>query len=278
MLFSKAAAHFNREQAYDAYSGAALFLCKTQGMAAVLSAGQIDRRRTMTTAPGITLPARGIVQLSGLNWVMGSGNPDSFNSATVRYNYDLKKATGMLNSLSPGQACLASGGTPMWVSKQHAKDTVNPVTDSDYDSQWLIFCASAEGIDKGEFFTDGTTLFRVRNVYSTSQGYSVAETDEFDVDAAQSATFVTNGAYDGPSDTFTTTSTVVSVIQTDQSKFYEFRTEAEASRKPGDLTVFVAQSSITPVVSANFTMLGYTWRVEAVVSELDAWALHAKRA
>ena len=66
------------------------------------------------------------------------------------------------------------------------------------------------------------------------------------------------------------------MIQTDQAKFYKFRALAEQDRQAGDRTVWVPAATLTPKVGATLQMLGASWRVQAVVPDADAFALHVR--
>lgn len=278
MDLKDAARYFDHDPVYDGYSGALLFYGHTKPHNDHTSSGATSRRRTLVTIPTNAAPARGVVTLYSEQWLMGSNNPDTYQGNQIRRSFDMKKSTGLMKLLTPGQACLSGSGTDFHAHKEYFKDMVDPLTSSEYDVMWNIFCPPSEAVIKGSFFREGSIIFRVRNVYDTVELLNVAETDQLDADALQSATFTGNAGFNLITDVPTSSSVATTVIQTDVPKFYQFRTEQEAERKPGDRTVFVAKSAVTPKVSATFTMLGTSWRVLAVVSESDAWAMLVRRA
>ncbi len=277
MDLKDAARYYDKDPVYDGYSGALLFYGHTKPHDDHASSGATSRRRTLVTVPASTAPARGVVTLYGERWLMGSNNPDTYMGNAIRRSFDLKKTTGLLKLLTPGQACLGSSGTDFYAHKEYFKDMQDSLSESEYDTMWNIFCPLSESVVTGSFFKEGSTLLHVRNVYTTVELLAVAEVDELDADAAQSAVFTSNAQINLVTDLPISSAVTTPVIQTDVPKFYRFRTEVEADRKPGDRTVFVAKSAIAPKVGANFTMLGQTWRALAVVSENDSWALHARR-
>jgi hypothetical protein len=278
MDFADAARYFFDDPVYDSYSGAYLYSSHTSPHDDHTSSGSTARRRTMTTIVNTTPPARYVVQVLGADWIVGNSNLDGFQGIPVRRSYGLKKSTGLLRLLTPAAACLNSSGTAFHAHKEYYKDLTNTLTDAEIDVQWNIFCPRNESVAKGSFFFDGASFFRVRSVYFSVDEYIVAETDQLDADASQAAVFTTTGALDILTDTTATSSVATTVVQTDVPKYFKFRTVAEADRKPGDRTVFVAKSVVTPAVGTTLTMLGATWRVLAVVSEGDAWALHCRLA
>jgi hypothetical protein len=118
---------------------------------------------------------------------------------------------------------------------------------------------------------------RVRNCYASIDEFWVAEADQLADDAVQSVTFAGTGTLDLVTDQVVGGSVTTTAIQTDTSKFYRFRTQAESGLQAGDRAVFVAKSAVTPPQGTTFTMQGATWRAALVVDELDAWAILARR-
>lgn len=277
MDFDDAAGFFNNDQALDGYTSAPLFYCHTTSHDDQTSSGATARRRTMTTAVDATAPARGVVLLYGSRWLVSDSNVDSRFGSAVRRSFSLKKSTGAMALLTPGEATLVAAGTEFYAQKEYFRDQANARTEAEWDTMWNVFCPANEAVVKGSFLRQGSVLLRARNAYPTIDGFRIAEADEFDAAALQSVEFTSAGVPNLRTGLLDVTSQAVTVIQTDIQKFYDFRTEGESQQKPGDRTLFVAKSVITPKVGATLAMLGENWRVLAVVSEHDAWALHARR-
>ena len=273
-----AASYFSQDPVYDAYTGAYLFDCRTAPHDDQTSSGATSRRRTMTTRHDTTPPVRSVVRLYGEEWLVGTNNPDYFRGVAIRRNYDLKKSTGLMARLTPAQACLSELGTEFYARKEYYRDNQDARTSADWDTMWNIFCPPDEAVAKGDFLRQGSILYRVRNSYPTPEVLHVAEADQFDTDALQVLTFA-GQTMNLVADQMTGSGPSVPGIQTDLPKFYQFRTAIEANQqKPGDRTVFVPKSLVTPRVGARFSMLGANWLVLAAVSEKDSWALHARLA
>ncbi len=279
MRLKDAAKHFDKERIYDAYSGAFLFKCQSAGFDDSSSTGATARRRTLSVAPGTTIPTRRAVKLFDEFLIVSAKTSDGFLGTEVRESYGMKKSTGLLQAVTPGQACLSTSSTPFHAYKSYFKDLINVQTSSQYDLFWNIYCWTGENVSRGTFLRDATNrLFRVRNAYTDVEEFRVCETDELDADALQTATFVTNGVLNPVTDSYPSVTTVTGVIQVDFPKFYLFRTQNEAEVKPGDLTVFIAASVLTPKVGGVFTMAGKNYTIKAVVPELDSWAMHVRLA
>lgn len=273
-----AASYFDQDEIRDAYTNQLLFYGHTSPHDDHTSSGATSRRRTLTAAVDTAAPARRAISWYGDFWLIGGSNPDAFQGERLRRNYGLKKSTGLLRLLTPAQAALGQSGLGFHAHKEYYRDMTNGLSTAEFDTMWNVFCPYTEPVVKGSFFREPNgTIYRARVAYPTVDEYVVAETDQLDPDAFQAVTFTMNGPLDVATDTIPTISIATTVVQTDISKYYQFRTEAEGGQKAGDRTVFVAQSVLTPKPGAQFTMLGMTWRVVLVVPEGDSWALLARR-
>lgn len=278
MDFADVAGYFDDDPVYDGYTGELLFYCHTTPHDDQTSSGATARRRTMTTENETTPPARGVVKVYESRWLVSDSNPDAFQGELVRRSYSLKKSTGLMDLLTPGQAAKSGAGLPFYAHKEYFRDQANARTESDWDVMWNVFAAMAEPIVKGSFFRQDGVLFRVRNCYPSVDLFRISEADQLDDDALQAATFTTAGVLNLRTDTLDNFSQAVTVIQTDTQKFYHFRTLGENTQQPGDRTVFVAKEDLTPKVGGELTMLSARWRIVAVVPELDSWACQVRLA
>lgn len=275
MKIKNVSRHFNKDFVYDGYTNAFLFQGHTTAHNDHASSGATSRRRTLRTAVETAPPARRVVKIYTDYWLVGNSNVDSFNSAAIRRSYGLKKSTGLMALLTPAEACQAAVGTPLHAQKEFYRDTSNPLTESETDVMWNIFCPLNELVKQGSFLRQDGRLFRVRSAYPTVDEYLVAESDELDVDAYQSAVFTSAGDFDVASDTFERGGVQTSVIQFDDAKLYRFADLADSDRRPGDLSVITTASV---GVGARFAMLGSNWQVTATTPEGDAQLLHVRLA
>jgi hypothetical protein len=273
-----AAVYFNRESIFDGYVGNLIFRGQIRNFNDASSTGATLRRRALSVAPGTILPVRRCLQVSGLRWLAGIGLTDTFQGQAVRETYNLRVGSSLLEVLTPAQACspLASINSS-YGYEEFFKDLQDSSSSSAYETFWNIFFAPIEPVSAGAFLRSGTRLLRVRQTYINAEQLRVAESDELDADWSQTAVFTNLGAYDPVTDTYATTTVSVQAVQMDIFKFYRWRIEAEAGRKPGDKTVFVPASA-APTAGSTFTMAAAAWRVLAVQPELDALAIHARPA
>lgn len=275
MEFSAAASYFNQDEVFDAYSDDLLFLGKTTAHDDHTSSGATSRRRTLTTDVDARAPARRVIRWYDSFWLVGNNNVDSFQGEAVRRTFGLKKSTGIMSLLTPGQAATGIAGVQFHAHREYYRDMTDAATSADYDTMWNVFCPFNEPVAKGMFLRQDNTLYRVRNARPSVDEFLIAEADQFDADAVQQAVFTQGAALDFDTGAAPAAVTAM-VIQTDVPKYYVFRNEAESGNKPGDRTVFVAKSAVTPKVGDHLAMLGASWRVVTVASESDSWALRAR--
>lgn len=276
MDFADVASFFNNDPVYDAYTGGFLFYCHSKAHNDQTSAGATIRRRTMTTEPDAAMAPRHAVILLGDPWLVGTSTVDGFQGDAVRRTWGLKRSTGLMEVLTPAQACAGVAGTAMHTQKEMYRDMANPHDSSEWDPMWNVYTASGEAVTRGAFIREGTTLFRVRNLYAGIDGLQVLEADEFDSDALQAAVFITAGTPDLVTDRQTTSSVTLQVVQGDSLKFYRYRTQVESDMQPGDRVVFVPAASTAAIPGAELTMLGARWRVLSSVIEADARVLRVR--
>lgn len=271
-----AAAYFDDDPVLDGYTGALLFYGQSSSFDASKSDGSTFRRRSLSVAPGITLPPRQVLSIFGERWVAGYGTPDGFAGEPIRTSFNLKHVTDNLSILTPAEALAAAVGTQTWVHKIYLREQVNSQTDSEYDPQWNIFLSPNEAVSKGTFFraADGT-LYRTREEYMSIEGLRVAVSDQLD-EPLLSATFK-GGVFDAVQDKFTGADTVVNAILLDISKLYRLRERSDGALAPGDIAVLVP-NSVGAKTGSRFTLAGREWIVRSAQPELDATMLHARGA
>lgn len=275
MRLKNVARFFDKEPAYDGYDNSLLFRCQYSSFDDSAGDGSTNRRRGMSTAANVVIPARGCLKLGDQRWLVGSATDDSFQAAAMRKNYNLKRVTNSLAILTVTGAATAASGTAAYAQLHYFKDTANALNDADMDTFWNVFFVSSEPVVKGTFLRDeANTLYRVREVYIVPEGLLIAQTDQLDADALQ-AIVLGGDTYDAINDTVSGSTVSVDVVQVDMSKFYRNRLPDEFNIR-GDRTVFIPAT--TPVtVGQTFTMQSAEWRIVTTQTESDATVCTVRR-
>lgn len=276
MKFKDVSRVFDSIGMHDGYSGRLLFYGQPASFETSNPEGSVSKRRVLSLAPECVIPARRCLRFLSERWIVGDGSADGlFGDEILRKSYWVKKATDEFTYRTPGEAALGAGGRTAWAQREYLKDTVNSVSDAEYDPQYEVFFGTGETPVKGGYLTSAGVLLRIRAVRPALSGFIMVSADEIGAGAAMGASFFT-GAYDPITDTTAAGTSTVPTLLYERAKEYTLRTEADPKNLSGDRTMVVAKSSITPVVGQAVAADGISWRVIAMTSHLDAWSLHLR--
>lgn len=269
--------HYDDIAIADGYTGAALYNGQFSTFLESSPDGSTSARRTLSLAPNLAVPTRRAITALGETWLIGAGNVDGIYGRIIRQSFWTKKVTDTFERLTPGQAALASVGTVLYGHKEYLKDTVNGMSNAEYDPFWDIYFAPVENVVKGQFLRVGTVFYRVRTSHLAIDGLTNASSDELDVTARVIVVFEGTGAYDPITDTFAAGTTTTYGMLLDRYKSYDLLTDADEKNHPGDMTLYIAGTAFTPIAGKTCTVDGMSWNILEVTAELDAWALHLRK-
>jgi len=269
--------HFDDIPVTDTYTGAYLFNAQVSTFLGASPEGSTSKKRVFSLAPALVPPVRGVVTALGESYVLGTSIVDGIYGQVIRQSIWSRMVTDYFEILTPAQAALVSAGTMAYGHKSYLKDTVNGISDSEYDPFWEIFFANSEPMTKGTFLKVGITYFRVRSAHVDQAGFTDALSDELDAGSKVSVTFAQTGAYDPVADSYGAGSVTTPGFMFDRYKSYEFLTATDRLNHAGDMTVVVAASAVTPVIGRNITVGGRDWTILNSTAEQDAWSLHVRR-
>ena len=300
MKLANAAKYFDRVSMADAYTGTAMpYKVQFSTFEETDPDGSVARRRTMSMAPGLTLPTRRVVSLLGEIWLLGEPSADAVFDKVIRQTVPMRRVTNLAQALTPGQMVAASTGLAIYGRLEQMKNTVDTATSSDYLPFFTLVLAGAEFKNlnsgwaqvPGFFRIEDGTLFRCRTSYPAEDGMTVVEADLIDRYGLTQAQ-VTTGAYDPVTDTFAGTTSTFQTLVMPTHQLYRRKAEAEKF-KPEDLTVLVRFAdypapkvgtplqiripefnSAAPAPNAPFSPV----QIVGITLEADCWNLHVRRA
>lgn len=300
MKLANAAKYFDRVSMADAYTGTAMpYKVQFSTFEETDPDGSVARRRTMSMAPGLTLPARRVASLLGEIWLLGEPSADAVFDKVIRQTVPMRRVTNLAQALTPGQMVAASTGLAIYGRLEQVKNTVDTATSSDYLPFFTLALAGAEFKNlnsdwaqvPGFFRIEDGTLFRCRTSYPAEDGMTVVEADLIDRYGLTQAQVAT-GAYDPVTDTFAGTASTFQTLVMPTHQLYRRKAEAEKF-KPEDLTVLVRFAdypapkvgtplqiripefnSAAPAPNAPFSPV----QIVGITLEADCWNLHVRRA
>lgn len=300
MKLANAAKYFDRVSMADAYTGTVMpYKVQFSTFDETDPDGSVARRRTLSMAPGLTLPARRVASLLGEIWLLGEPSADAVFDKVIRQTVPMRRVTNLAQALTPGQMVAASTGLAIYGRLEQVKSTVDTATSSDYFPFFTLTLAGAEFKNlnsdwaqvPGFFRIEDGTLFRCRTSYPAEDGMTVVEADLIDRYGLTQAQ-VTTGAYDPVTDTFAGTTSTFQTLVMPTHQLYRRKAEAEKF-KPEDLTVLVRFAdylapkvgtplqiripefnSAAPAPNAPFSPV----QIVGITLEADCWNLHVRRA
>lgn len=300
MKLANAAKYFDRVSMADAYTGTAMpYKVQFSTFEETDPDGSVARRRSMSLAPDLTLPARRVASLLGEIWLLGEPSADAVFDKVIRQTVPMRRVTNLAQALTPGQVVTASTGLAIYGRLEQVKNTVDTATSSDYFPFFTLTLAGADFKNlnsgwaqvPGFFRIEDGMLFRCRTSYPAEDGMTVVEADLIDRYGLTQAQ-VTTGAYDPVTDTFAGTTSTFQALVMPTHQLYRRKAEAEKF-KPEDLTVLARFAdypapkvgtplqiripefnSAAPAPNAPFSPV----QIVGITLEADCWNLHVRRA
>jgi len=281
MKLKSAAKYFDDDSAFDGYSGALLFKGQFSGYDAASPDGSFQRRRIASVAPAVMPAPRRVIVVQGDRWVMGDFVTDAFKDQPIRKTAVAKKVTGLYTLLTPGQAATRSAGVrDIYGASSYLKDTVNTLSESDYDPQYQVAFGSVEVIPDGYFLRSPEQYFHIRSVQLLLAGLVNASCDQIILETSAVKNCEVEVAIAGvidPVTELTTGSSLVFGLMLDMYMLYTYQTQSVEINKPGDMSLILAN---TVVIRAGqtLTIAGTPWRIVDFSPYHDAWNVHIRRA
>lgn len=274
MKLSNASAFFDRDFVEDAYTGEPLFRGQFSSYDGSKPDGSFEQRRTVSVAHNVPPAPRRAVRIQGQVWVMGELMLDTFNGGIVRQTASAKLATDLFCILTPAQAALRTYDACVhaYGYAYYLKDTVNPLSTSEYNPFYDVTFGSTELVPDGAFLRSNNLLLHARATSKEPEGFIKLSCDYLPNSEVE-VTFA--GAFDPITETAGTGVTTTGIL-TDMYKLYDYKTQADRIEGRGDKTLVVAQSAVTPYAGQTVSIAGVVWRVFGFTPYTDAWRIHLK--
>ncbi len=276
MKLSQAALWADNTLLYDAYDPSVLAL-KAQVSSYIDNQldGAISKRRVISFAPGLNPPARRVAIWGGETWIIGDQLQDFWKGKPLRVSAATKRATGLYTINTPAQAVNAAGGTEAFCQMVYYKDTVDPITTSQYTPQYQLFFSSVEDVKPGYVVvTNDQRYLHVRSAYPILDGFVCAEADELGFNARNTVTHYALGEYNVAADAKEETAEEVNALVLDYFQLYGRETALAYGQAPGDLTFIVASA---PAAGERYMLDGLVYNVLGVKTNMDGFTLHMRR-
>ena len=247
--------------ASDAY-GTAQVMVQYDPMSFAKIDGVSVRKRQISAAPSVAMPARGVITIDGQKYLVGHGAPDYWRGKAIRVSYVIQGADGLANLQTIGQALDGIIPVTAYAAVVFAKYLPDANDSSRMPPQYQVFLAGAEEAPEQS--------------YISTSGLRVALANIVDEPCFETVSFA-NRVYDPVSDSYTSAGTSIKIFRIKWSESFTYLSKASEGFERGDIQVFMLKSS-TPKPSDLLTLSDGSWRILAVQDMGTTWRCHARRA
>lgn len=275
MRLLDAARRFDTTTATDAYS-AATFKCQFE----VLSYSKIDgvavKKRQISTAPGVAIPARRVVVISGQAYLIGHSAPDFWYDSIIRLNYVIQGADGVANLTTIAAELAGTPPSTAYAALAFAKYLPDAEDSSKYPPQYQVFLSGTESAPADSLIYLNSVWYLVKESYVSTSGLRVSLANVVDSPNFEMATF-TSRVYAPLTDTYVDTPSAIKVFRIKWAEHFEYLSKATEQYERGDLTVMILKA-VTPDPPDTLTLSDGVWRILSAQDEGLTWNCHARRA
>jgi hypothetical protein len=275
MELSAASTFFDRTLAVDAYAPRYKFKCQIEPLDMYRTEGTRIKVRNMSTAPGVTMPSRGVIRIDSQPYLVSDSSSDHWEGRAIRKRYVIQGADYVVEIRTIAQALAGETGTSAYASVDFNKYGTDERDSSDYHPQYHIFFSGTEAVPENAILTSGDRAYLVRNSYRTPAGLTDALSNELD-DPFVSVTFKTR-TYNPLTDTHSESSSSVNGILIRWQDHFVYLSQGSGDYERGDGQLLVA-SSVVAKPEDTVELRGVAWRVLSTVEHADFTSLHVRRA
>jgi len=275
MRLLDAARRFDKTTATDAYS-ATTFKCQFEVLAYSKIDGVAVKKRQISTASSVTIPARRVVTIHGQTYLIGHGAPDFWNDGTIRLNYVIQGADGLANLTTIADELAGTAPGTAYAALAFAKYLPDAEDSSKYPPQYQVFLSGTESAPADSLIYLNSVWYLVKESYVSTSGLRVSLANVVDSPNFEMATF-TSRVYAPLTDTYVDTPSAIKVFRIKWAEHFEYLSKATEQYERGDLTVMMLKA-VTPDPPDTLTLSDGVWRILSAQDEGLTWNCHARRA
>lgn len=275
-LFS-AARLADTTDAYDAYNPLISFKVDYSPLSYAKIDGVAIKKRSVSTSPTATIPARGAITIDGQTYLIGYGAPDYWRGEKIRVTYVIQGAEGLAALTSISDALAGNPAVDAYAALVFNRYLPDSDTSGKYPPQYQIFTDGNESVPEDSLVSLEGKSFLVKESYLSNSGLRVALVNELDSPVVETATHNAS-VYDPITDARVETPTSVQSLRVKWQEHFNYLSKASETYERGDMQVFVLKSVVTPKPSDTLTLSDGVWRILAAQDEGLLWSLHVRRA
>lgn len=234
MDLATVAGRFDLTPMWDAYSGQLLkHKCQVKVWDDPRRDGLTTLRRIVSMAHQAEVPKRHTVIIGGQVWLLSDySNPDPFDNYVNRKGYVAQLAK--LGKVATTAQVLDEQGQAVYMSRVWIKDVKDITTSSESQSQYYVYFTHGEPLFEGEFVFICDRWHIIRNIYSSTAGFLIAECNELEANCLGTLQ-ADIGEYDPVSETTISDIQNIPVIKLDWRDDYVNSLPSGESQQEGDI-------------------------------------------
>lgn len=275
MRLSDAASYFDRTPVNDGYTGDFLFNAQMGLYDDTKRDSEVAERRVISTAAGVEIPARRVVELLGACYILGKANPDVHDGEVVRQGLVAHEASTLAQIKTLEQASLGLAGVEAWSAHAWVKNKAFSEQDSVLTPEFHLFFAATEVMRKNLVVSYQDQLYIVRAHNIGAAGLRVVTAEEIEDPSFDTGTV--RAGYDPVAGTFATVDQTIKLLRVRWQALFKYGSNLDTAFGPDEEQFVIAKSEFTAVPGARITLSDGTFKVSSVDSVENVWVCRVAR-
>ena len=265
---------FDKTKAVDAYNSRYSFKCQVEPLDMYRTEGTRIKIRNMSTAPGVTIPARRVIKIDDQAYIVSDSSLDHWSGEAIRSRYVLQGADHVVEIRTISQVLEDVPGVQAYASIDFNKYGTDERDSSRYHPQYHIYFGK-ETVEEDYVVHTTSSNYLVKNSYLTPAGIVDALANELD-DPVVQVSVSTGRSYDPVTDSYTATTSSVRAIIVRWQEYFEYLTQGSTKYERGDAQLFVLPA-VQAKAGDTVSISGEDFRVLSHLDRTGYRTLHIRR-
>ena len=265
---------FDKTKAVDAYNSRYSFKCQVEPLDMYRTEGTRIKIRNMSTAPGVTIPARRVIKIDDQAYIVSDSSLDHWSGEAIRSRYVLQGADHVVEIRTISQVLEDVPGVQAYASIDFNKYGTDERDSSRYHPQYHIYFGK-ETVEEDYVVHTTSSNYLVKNSYLTPAGIVDALANELD-DPVVQVSVSTGRTYDPVTDSYTATTSSVRAVLVRWQEYFEYLTQGSTKYERGDAQLFVLPA-VQAKAGDTVSISGEDFRVLSHLDRTGYRTLHIRR-
>lgn len=265
---------FDKTKAVDAYNARYSFKCQVEPLDMYRTEGTRIKIRNMSTAPGVTIPARRVIKIDDQAYIVSDSSLDHWSGEAIRSRYVLQGADHVVEVRTISQVLEDVPGVQAYASIDFNKYGTDERDSSRYHPQYHIYFGK-ETVEEDYIVHTTSSNYLVKNSYLTPAGIVDALANELD-DPVVQVTVSTGRSYNPVTDSYTATTASVRAVLVRWQEQFEYLTQGSTKYERGDAQLFVLPA-VQAKAGDTVSISGEDFKVLSHLDRAGYRSLHIRR-